>query len=155
MKTKILWIGKNKEPFIKEGIKMFQKRLSRFTNLELVEIETRIKSKQKDDILKGEAEAIRKRLSTSDFVIFLDENGKEYGSRKLASELQNLMSRLQGNIVFVIGGAYGFSPALKKEANLLLSMSKLTFSHQLIRLIFMEQLYRAFCIINNHPYHND
>jgi 23S rRNA (pseudouridine1915-N3)-methyltransferase len=101
-----------------------------------------------------EGELLLKKISITDYVILLDDKGKEFDSPQFAAWLENLFNQSLKNICFVAGGAYGFSDALYKRANAKLSLSKMTFSHQIVRPVFMEQLYRAFTIINKEPYHH-
>ena len=101
-----------------------------------------------------ESELISKQLNKTDYVILLDEKGQGVSSLQFANKLNNWFCMSKKRLVFVIGGAYGFSKSLDNIADIKLSLSKMTFSHQMIRLIFLEQLYRAFTILNNQPYHN-
>lgn len=109
----------------------------------------------RDQIKSREGELILKNLKPSDDVILLDERGKEYRSVEFAAELEKKMAGSGKDIVFVIGGAYGFSEAVYKRADGKISLSKMTFSHQLVRTIFAEQLYRAFTIMRGEPYHHE
>ena len=102
-----------------------------------------------------EEKNILSKLRPADFIVVLDENGVEAGSRQLAGKMQKWMELGKSRIVFVVGGAYGISPSLKKRSDYLLSLSKLTFTHQMVRLILAEQLYRAMTIIKNEKYHHD
>ena len=131
-------------------------RLKHYTKFEQITLELPSKMRSADGALvkKSEGELLLKKLVPTDYLILLDEKGATYTSREFAATLQKL-SNTQASCVFVIGGAFGFSEQVYERANAKLSLSKMTFSHQLIRLIFIEQLYRAFTIIKGEPYHND
>jgi len=135
---------------------MFAKRLKHYCKFEtqLIELPTKLKSSDIDIIKKNEGELLMKKISTTDFLVLLDENGKEFHSKDFAAFIQK-QSLHQASLTFVIGGAYGFSKDIYERANAKISLSKMTFSHQLIRLIFAEQLYRAFTIIKGEPYHHE
>lgn len=107
-----------------------------------------------DEIKTSEGQKILNAMTPSDFVILLDENGRSLSSVDFASDIQKLMNSGRKNIFFVIGGPYGFSKKVYERANDKISLSPMTFSHQIVRLIFLEQLYRAFTILNNEPYHH-
>jgi 23S rRNA (pseudouridine1915-N3)-methyltransferase len=156
MKIKIILIGKTNSDHLAQGIEVYRSRVAKYLTLELQIIPTvkSTKSWLADDFKKREGEQILRRIQTGDFVVLLDENGKTLDSVAFADFVQHKMNIGLRQLIFVVGGAYGFSPAVYSRADFKLSLSKMTFSHQLIRLIFMEQLYRAFSIINNEPYHN-
>lgn len=155
MKIEIWWIGKTFQDFTQKGYTEFLKRIEKFTNIEIVEIQE-IKSQTQAKQLKSlEAEKILNKLKPDDFLILLDEKGKHFTSVEFASFLQKKDNQATKKLIFLIGGAYGFDDKIYERANDKLSLSSMTFSHQLIRLIFMEQLYRAYTIINNFPYHNE
>lgn len=139
------------------GIAEFAKRIKRYHGLEIVEL-NHVKNgdRLKPGALKQkEAELLLKRFKSDDFVILLDEHGKEFTSKQFADFLQNKMLDAVKRLVFVVGGAYGFDQAIYKQANMKLALSSMTFSHQLIRVVFLEQLYRANTILRNEPYHNE
>lgn len=155
MKIEIWWIGKTFQDFTQKGYTEFLKRIEKFTNIEIVEIQE-IKSQTQAKQLKSlEAEKILNKLEPDDFLILLDEKGKHFTSVEFASFLQKKDNQATKKLIFLIGGAYGFDDKIYERANDKLSLSSMTFSHQLIRLIFMEQLYRAYTIIHNFPYHNE
>ncbi|HMV15293.1 MAG TPA: 23S rRNA (pseudouridine(1915)-N(3))-methyltransferase RlmH [Chitinophagales bacterium] len=155
MKIEIWWIGKTFQDFTQKGYTEFLKRIEKFTNIEIVEIQE-IKSQTQAKQLKSlEAEKILNKLKPDDFLILLDEKGKHFTSVEFASFLQKKDNQATKKLIFLIGGAYGFDDKIYERANDKLSLSSMTFSHQLIRLIFMEQLYRAYTIIHNFPYHNE
>lgn len=156
MKIKLLLIGKTKKSFLIEGEKEYEKRLGKYTTFsEDVIHELKIKSSLSfEEVKKREGELILKKLDPSDFVVLLDENGKEFNSvgfSKFVEQKQNMSIR---NLIFIVGGAYGFSDEVYQRANQKIALSKMTFSHQMVRMIFKEQLYRAFSILNNEPYHH-
>ena len=157
MKVTLICIGKTDDKYIQEGCDVYIKRLQHYFKTE-VSIIPDLKNVHKMDIQerkKKEGQLILKQLEKSDSVILLDEKGKEFSSRTFAQDLQKKMNSGTKRIVFVIGGAFGFSDEMYKRSTGKLSLSKMTFSHQMIRLFFLEQLYRANTILNNEPYHND
>jgi 23S rRNA (pseudouridine1915-N3)-methyltransferase len=156
MKITLIQIGKTHFDFIDEGFQTFARRINRYAkfNSELIELPSRLKSDVPEIIKKNEAEALLKKIQTTDFVVLLDEKGKSFASVSYAGHLQKLFQNYS-HIVFIIGGAYGFHADVYKRANEQLSLSAMTFSHQLIRLIFAEQLYRLFTIIKGEPYHHE
>ena len=145
MKIQIIQIGKSKDAYIREGVDELKKRLSIFAH---VEISTLDKGKN----LMEESLKIQKIIPKNSFIVVLDEKGKEMGSIEFSKVLENAKDHGY-RLVFVIGGAFGLSENLKKNCNLLLSMSKMTFTHQMIRLFLLEQIYRGFCILNGKEYH--
>lgn len=156
MKITLLQLGKTHFKFIDTGFDEFAKRIKHYCKFDsqMFELPTRLKTNDINQIKKNEGEVLLKKLAPTDFVILLDENGKEYASTAFADYLQKL-SLHQAHVVFIIGGAYGFSDEVYARANVKVSFSQMTFSHQLIRLIFIEQLYRAFTIIKGEPYHHE
>lgn len=156
MKITLIQTGKTHFKFIEEGFNEYVKRLKHYCKFEikLLEIPSRLKNSVPDKIKNIEAELILKNISSNDFIILLDEKGKEFSSIQFAKFLEK-QSLHQASLTFVIGGAYGFSDEIYKRANDKISLSAMTFSHQIIRLIFAEQLYRAFTIIKSEPYHHE
>lgn len=157
MKVTMLTVGKTDIKWVKEGLEMYVSRLRHYINFELVEI-PELKgagSLTREKIKEKEGELILKGLRQQDELILLDERGKELRSVEFAKSLEDRMSRGARDIVFVIGGAYGFSDEVYTRADSMLSLSKMTFSHQIVRAIFAEQLYRAFTIIKGEPYHHE
>lgn len=157
MKIKIYAIGKIKEQYLKDGINEYLKRISPYSNIEIVEV---IDSKVKDnpnifDIKKAKDEEGDRvlKLIKNDYLIGLDMNKKEFLSEEFADFLDKKMVEGGSSISFVIGGSYGLSDALKARCNTSISLSKMTFLHQMTRLILLEQIYRAFKILNNETYH--
>jgi len=156
MKIIFFWVGKTNERWLQDGIEVYLKRLKHYISL-TVEIIQASKNMSKNDIEKQkdiEGDAIIAKLSAQDEVYLLDEHGLDYTSEGLADFLQKKMSCSTKRIVLVVGGAYGFSEKMYHRANGLISFSKLTFSHQIIRLLVCEQLYRAFTIIRGEAYHH-
>ena len=148
---RIICVGKIKETYLKDAIKEYEKRLSKYTKLEIIEV----KDSGIEDIskcLKIEEENVNKYLKEKDYLILLDINGKSYTSIELSNHLEELEQK-NANIVFLIGGSYGVSENLKKKAMENISFSKLTFPHQLFRVMLLEQLYRCYKIKNNESYH--
>jgi 23S rRNA (pseudouridine1915-N3)-methyltransferase len=151
-----LWvIGATADDYIKEGIAIFDKRINRYVPFRIELINSPKKWKDPEDLKRQEAMLIQSKLQSGDRLILLDEKGREESSRGFAQWLQKQMNAGPKRLVFVVGGAYGFSPDLVRKAQGKISLSKMTFSHQMVRLFFVEQLYRAFSILNNEPYHND
>ena len=146
----IITVGKIKEKYIREGIDDYLKRLSKFTKIELIELED--ESFDKAKTLKKEADKILKKINPKSFIVTLEIDGKELSSIEI-SELIEKTTITHSNITFIIGGSYGLDDEIKKLSNYKLSFSKMTFPHQLFRLLFLEQLYRSYKIINNEEYH--
>ena len=156
MKIVLLTVGKTSQKNIEEEILLYSKRLSHYTDFELQEIPSlKISAKiSKSELKKSEGQMVMKYLNSSDYVVLLDENGKSYSSIDFSKKIEKFMLNSFKKVVFVIGGAFGFSDELYSISNEKLSLSKMTFSHQMVRLFFVEQLYRAFTIIRNEKYHN-
>ena len=157
MKIVFLVIGKTSERFISDGMSIFESRLSHYGKYEtLVVSDVKGGAKMSSDALKiEEGRAFKKYLLPGDRLILLDEKGKQYSSRDFAGQVQKWMNSGPKRLVFVVGGAFGFSAEMHGIAEGKLSLSSMTTSHQLVRVLFLEQLYRAFTILNNEPYHND
>ena len=156
MNINLLAVGKTDNPALQQLIDMYEKRLSYYINFEsqlLPDIKNS-KSLSKEQQKAKEGELILGNVASSHHLILLDERGKEFTSVAFADELQKKMNAGIKQLTFVIGGPYGFSKEVYDRANGKLSLSKLTFSHQMIRLFFVEQLYRAFTILRNEPYHH-
>lgn len=157
MKITLLTVGKTGKDWVKQGIDIYVSRLKHyipFTINEIPELKN-VSALSKDQIKVREGELILKNVKPTDDVILMDEHGKEYTSVDFASILQRKISLEGKDMVFVIGGAYGFSEEVYKRANSKISLSKMTFSHQMVRAIFTEQLYRAFTIMRGEPYHHE
>lgn len=156
MKITLLTVGKTDKGWIKDGLGIYMDRLSHYVNFEMKEIPElkNVSGLTKEQIKQKEGELILKNLRTDDMVILLDEHGEECSSMQWSRNLEKLMQKGR-NLVYVVGGAYGFSPEVYARKNGMISLSRMTFSHQMIRVIFTEQLYRAFTIINGEPYHHE
>jgi 23S rRNA (pseudouridine1915-N3)-methyltransferase len=157
MKVTLLVIGKTDDKLLKELIDKYHKKLKHYARFSYTEIPdpSRRKSLSIDDQKEQEAQKIESLIDKHSKIILLDENGRTFSSRSFASFIENEGMQGNSNLTFVIGGPYGFSDSLKAKAHLLISLSKMTFTHQMVRLIFSEQLYRAFSIIRGEPYHHD
>jgi 23S rRNA (pseudouridine1915-N3)-methyltransferase len=157
MKVQLFCIGKTDQDWLREGIGMYEKRIKHYVPFEWIEHVPPGKwSKLSPEQLKQkEGEVILSHMEKASISILLDEKGKTYRSQAFAAFLEKRMNQSPKTILFVIGGAWGFSDAVYKKADQLLSLSPMTFSHQLIRLIFAEQYYRAMTILRNEAYHNE
>ena len=157
MKISLLVVGKTVEPYFVAGIEEYSKRLAHYVPFEMIVIpELRnTKSLSTDQQKEREADLILKSLLPGDYIVLLDEHGKEFTSMQFASYLEKKMANVARRLVFVIGGPYGFSNRVYQAAHEKISLSKMTYSHQMIRLIFTEQLYRAMTILNNEPYQHE
>lgn len=156
MRIELCVVGKTGFDYIKDGMAIYQKRLKRYVNFDLHVIPDikNAKNLSSDQIKKAEGEKILKHLQKDDFLVLLDEKGKQITSVDLSKWIAGKMMDSNKKIIFQIGGAYGFSEEVYSRANFKLGLSKMTFSHQMIRLFVVEQIYRAFSIIRNEPYHN-
>lgn len=156
MMIKLLFVGKTDSAALQTLIGEYERRLGFYVRLKMETIPDvkKVKHLTETQQQEKEGEAILKRLQPSDVVVLLDERGKGYSSVGFSAYLQKKMNAGVRQLVFVIGGPYGFSEAVYKRAGEKLSLSGMTFSHQMIRLFFMEQLYRGFTILNNEPYHH-
>lgn len=156
MKIVFLETGKTKEKIIQNLAETYYKRLRHYVGFEVDTIPDlkNTKSMDREEVKRKEAELILKRVENSDLLVLLDENGKTYSSVQFADQIQLMMNRGPKRIIFCIGGAYGFDQSVYDRCDLKISLSKMTFSHQIIRPIFAEQLYRAFTILKNEPYHH-
>jgi 23S rRNA (pseudouridine1915-N3)-methyltransferase len=156
MRIKLLQLGKTNEVDLLTGIARYEKRLSLYASFtcETIPALKDVSALSPAQVKQKEGELLLTKFKNDDYVILLDENGKSFTSVAFARQIEQLQNHSTRQVVFVVGGAYGFSEAVYTRAQMKLSLSAMTFSHQLIRLIFMEQLYRAFTILHNHPYHN-
>lgn len=157
MKITLLTVGKTDIRWVREGLEIYISRLKHYIPFSLTEIPElkNASSLSKDQIKAREGELILKSIKPSDEVILLDEHGKEYTSMEWARNMEKRMSGSGRDMVFVIGGAYGFSDDVYSRCDGKVSLSRMTFSHQMVRTIFAEQLYRAFTIIKGEPYHHE
>jgi 23S rRNA (pseudouridine1915-N3)-methyltransferase len=157
MEIQIICVGKLKEKYLVNGIKEYVKRLSRYTKVIIKEVNDvvapeSLSEKEQEMVKEEEAIKLRKQIKDS-FVIALAIEGNMLDSIEFAKEIQHIQTYHSSRITFLIGGSLGLSNQILKESNLLLSFSKMTFPHQLMRLILIEQIYRSFRILNNEPYH--
>ena len=157
MKIKILAVGKTDDKHLEILIDRYMKRLTHYLSatLEILPDIKNAKNLSEKEQKRVEGESILKKIQTSDHVVLLDEKGKEFRSMEFSKYLQKKMNAGTRNLVLVIGGPYGFSDSLYQRADGKLSLSKMTMSHQMIRLFLAEQIYRAFTILRNEPYHHE
>lgn len=148
---KIICLGKIKEDYFVEAVKEYQKRISKYTQLEIIELED-VGLIDKKVVLKKESEKLLKVINKKDYIITLEIEGKEISSIEFAEKIEKTFLE-NNNITFIIGGSFGLSDEIKSLSNYKLSFSKMTFPHQLFRVVLLEQIYRAFKIINNEVYH--
>jgi rRNA large subunit m3Psi methyltransferase rlmH len=158
MKIKIVTVGKLKEKYLKDGIAEYSKRLSRFANLEMIELTDektpdRASDSENQKILELEGTRILSKIGDRDFVIVLAIEGKTLSSEEFSKQLEQAPINGFSTLTFVIGGSLGLSPQVKKRANLSISFGRLTLPHQLMRLVLVEQIYRSFTIQQGSPYH--
>ena len=156
MKILLLTVGKTKNQYLIQGISEYQKRLKHYIRFDILEIPNVRNSKHFSDIelIKKEGKLILEKIQSNDYLVLLEEKGKEFTSSAFAEKLQTWMLSAKKRVVFVVGGAYGFSEEIYNRSNEKLSLSRMTFSHQMVRLFFVEQLYRGYTILNNEPYHH-
>ena len=158
MNISIVSVGKVKEKYLRDGIEEYRKRLTRYCTIELIEVpdekapET-LSSKEEDMVKEKEGQAILKHIKDNAYVIALAINGKQLSSEELADFISERAMNGDSNLVFVIGGSLGLSPEVLNRADYKLSFSKMTFPHQLMRMILLEQVYRGYRIIKGEPYH--
>lgn len=158
MKITIVTVGKLKEKYLKQGIAEYLKRLSAYAKVEVVEVADEkapenLSEAEMEEVKKKEGERILAHISQDTYVITLEIGGKMLSSEQLAAKIDELGTYGKSKIAFVIGGSLGISKEVQNRSNLALSFSKMTFPHQLMRLILLEQVYRAYRIIRNEPYH--
>ena len=157
MNINVICVGKLKEKYWKDAIKEYSKRLSGYCNLEITELkETKLQGEgEAEELLvkEGEGEEILKKIKPNTYVIALDVQGEKMSSEKLADKVEKLAVTGKSNIAFIIGGSLGLDSRVLKRADLRLSFSDMTFPHQMMRVILLEQVYRAFKIIRNETYH--
>ena len=155
VKLKFIFVGKTKEPWIAEGMKHYQKMLSKFAELEFVNIKDEKITQHSSEkmVLEKEGERVLKYLDKKGFSFVLDQKGKMFSTEEMAGLFKEKMSQGYNDFIFITGGALGLSPELIDSADFKLSLSKMTFHHQLVRLILLEQVYRVFSIIEGRKYH--
>jgi 23S rRNA (pseudouridine1915-N3)-methyltransferase len=155
MKIKLILTGKTAKNYIFSGMEEYSKRIQHYIGFETIEIEAGKKVGNNLIVVKKtEYKAQLKNIDTGDYIIILDENGKSLNSVEFSRFILQKMNESRKCLVFIIGGAYGFADEIYKRADFSLSLSKMTFNHQMTRIILMEQIYRAYSIIHNEPYHH-
>lgn len=157
MDIKLILHGKTEDNYIQEGLSNYSKRLKRYITFSEHTIPAlkNAKNLSFDEIKQKEGDLLLSKIKPTDTLVLLDEKGKMFTSLNFSAFLQKQMNLGLKSLVFVVGGPYGFSDQVYQRANHTLSLSKMTFSHQMIRLFFVEQVYRAFTILNNEPYHHE
>lgn len=157
MKITLRLIGKTADKYLEEGISIYQKRLSHYADfrIDVVPDIKGAKNMDKPTLIEKEGKAFLDRMDKRDFLVLLDEKGKNLRSVEFASRLDKWAVEGKSHLVFLVGGAFGFSQEVYDRADFMLSLSPMTFSHQMVRLIFTEQLYRAFTILKGEPYHHE
>ena len=154
MKIKLLLVGKNKDALIDVYLDEYQKRLRPFVPVEIKYLKENKSSANAQVQKKMEAETILKELTNDDFLVLLDELGEGITSLKFSEKIKTWQQSGKKTIVFLVGGAYGVDEIIRKKASFILSLSDMTFTHQMVRVFFIEQLYRAFTIMHKIPYHH-
>jgi len=157
MKIFFVQTGKTTENYVNEGTLLYTERIKRYTPFELVTLPglKSTKGLSPDDVKKREGQQQLEYVDKNSYLILLDEHGKEFTTLELASFISHSLTNLRKNIVFLSGGAWGFSPDVHKRGDMKLSLSRLTFPHQLVRILFLEQIYRALTVIEGDPYHHE
>ena len=157
MDIKLILHGKTEEAYLLEGISKYYKRLKHYISFSelIIPAIKNAKNLSFEEIKQKEGEFLLAKIKSTDTLVLLDENGTMFSSLELSVFLQKQMNQSIKSLVFVVGGPYGFSNQVYQRANFKLSLSKMTFSHQMIRLLFVEQIYRSFTILNNEPYHHE
>ena len=157
MKVKLILVGKTNVNYLKDGETEYDQRIKHYVNFEQLIISDVKNAKNRSSIeLKNkEGQQILSKISNSDYVVLLDEKGKQFSSKEFSNFLNKKILTSTKYLVFVVGGAFGFSDEVYKRADYKLSLSKMTFTHQMIRVIFKEQLYRALTIVKGEKYHNN
>jgi 23S rRNA (pseudouridine1915-N3)-methyltransferase len=154
MKIEFVFIGKTTESYLNEGIATYLKRLVNYLPAEILTLPAST-SKLREKIIEEESRLIISKIQPRDYVVLLDENGKDLTSRQLAAFIEKQMLSGTNRLLLITGGAYGVSDELKQKVHFTLSASKFTFTHQMIRLMITEQVYRAMTILRNESYHHD
>lgn len=154
MKVSIWSIGKTDEKYLEEGINKYLKRLKHYTQISYEEFKDVKAGQFPTETLKREAEMVLSKLKSEDILVLLDEKGQSYDSVQFGAYLEKMQVQSTKSLIFLIGGAYGHHELIRIRANHLISLSKMTFSHQMVRLFLVEQIYRGYTIIKNEKYHN-
>jgi 23S rRNA (pseudouridine1915-N3)-methyltransferase len=152
LKLRVLWVGKSRDPWIKDGVDEYAGRIRRYCPLELIDIRDE-KGAEAEEMRRRECERMEKQIPPNGTLVLLDERGEQMDSPGLAAFVGKQRDAGIGEVVFAIGGAYGFSEEFRRKGRLL-SLSRMTFTHQMVRVFLLEQIYRAFTILNNEPYHH-
>ncbi len=157
MNIRFIVIGKTQEKYLQEALDIYAKRLPHYIGFEVVVLPDvkNAKNLPTAELKEREAEMLLKEIEKSDKAVLLDEKGAEFTSVEFAKYFEKQMNASVRSLAFVVGGAFGFSPRVKERVKEKISLSRMTFSHQMIRLLALEQIYRAFTIIKNEPYHNE
>lgn len=157
MKIQLLVVGKTSTPYIKTAVENYESRLKHYVPFEIKTIADIKNSRRlsEEQLKTAEGELLLGAMQPGDYVILLDERGSEMTSRQFSQFIERRMASTSANIIFVVGGPYGFSKAVYDRANDKLSLSRMTFSHEMVRLFFVEQIYRAMTILRGEPYHHD
>ena len=157
MKIRLITIGATSDRMMREAIEGYSRRVSHYIPFEIKTLPDVKSGKSTSETRQKELEGaqILAQIGRSDRVVLLDERGKERTSREFAAEIERQMVMLQSDLVFVVGGPYGFSPGVYSRANAMMSLTRMTMTHEMVRLFFVEQLYRAMTIIRGEPYHHD
>ena len=156
MKIELWAVGKTSEKYLENGIEIFEKRLKNYLPFSwTVWPDVKLKTSDGARLKLEEGKMLLQKLQPDDYLVLLDEKGQTFSSVELSRWLERRLSASNRRMIFLIGGAFGFSPEIYARANEQLALSKLTFSHQMVRLFFLEQLYRAMTILRNEPYHNE
>lgn len=156
MEISLIVVGRTKTKFVIDGINEYTSRLKHYVPFSIVELpDVRIsKSATQNQQKEKEGECILEKITPADFVVLLDERGREYTSMEFATYMEKIMTTGRKRILFVVGGPYGFSDAVYNRADAMLSLSKMTFNHEMVRMFFIEQTYRAMTILRGEPYHH-
>jgi len=157
MKLVLLLTGKTDKTWIREGVAEYEKRISKYTRFEIITLPDvrNPGNRSAERVMAKEAEKMLSVFRSDDLVVLLDEQGKGYTTMEMASWLRSAMLLPKKRIVFVVGGPWGFDPSVRARADHIISLSKLTFSHQVVRLLFAEQIYRVLSVIAGDPYHHE
>ena len=155
MKVEAWAIGKTTEPYLETGIGIFEKRLKNYLPFTWTVLpNAKIKTTAGALLKQEEAKIVLSKLNSDDYLVLLDENGRQFSSVELSRWLEQRLAASDRRLIFLIGGAFGFTPEVYARADMQISLSRLTFSHQMVRVFLLEQLYRAMTILRNEPYHN-
>ena len=155
MDITLLVVGKTDVPFVQDGCEEYLSRLRHYVPLSMVVVPPAKGAARPDEAKEREGQLLLRQMAKADCVVLLDEHGQQHTSVAFAQRLQQKMNAGARHLLFVIGGAYGFSPAVQAAAKEKMSLSSMTFNHQMVRLFFLEQLYRAFTILHHEKYHNE